>query len=80
MGKEGQCVYPLRFAVSCEQFFIEGYVAFGVYASSGLAWDPFDGTVDGFVLEVFIYVATVAGDSCVRCSAVYVFAKGVGGV
>ena len=36
--------------------------------------------VDGFVLEVFIYVATVAGDACVRCPAVYVSAKGVGGV
>ena len=24
MGEEGQCVDPLRFAVSCEQFFING--------------------------------------------------------
>ena len=37
---------------------------------------PFDGAVDGIFLEVHVYVATVAGDACVGCPAVYVSAKG----
>ena len=64
MRKEPQCVDPLGFAVPREEFFIESYVAFRIDASCGSTWSPLDGAVDGFVLEVFVDVAAVAGDPC----------------
>ena len=62
MRKEPQRVDPLGFAISREEFFVESYVAFSVDASCGMTWSPLDGAVDGFVLEVFVDVAAVAGD------------------
>ena len=38
---------------------------------------PPDGAVDGFVLEVFIDVAAIAGDPCFWGPAVYVPPEGV---
>ena len=70
----------MRFAVSGEEFFVEEYVTFGIDASCRLIVGSSDGTVDGFVVEVFIYIATVAGDSSFRGPAVNIAAKRVGGV
>ena len=75
MCKKGQRVYPLWFAVSCEEFFVLNDVAFGIDAGCGLALDPFDGAVNGVVLEVFVYVAAVAGDAIGWGSAINVSAK-----
>ena len=61
--EEPQCVDPSGFAVPREEFFIESYLAFRVDAGCGLTWGPLDGAVDGFVLEVFVDVADIAGAS-----------------
>ena len=63
MGEEPQRVDTLGFAIPREEFLVESYVSFGVDASCGLVWGPLDGAVNGFVLEVFVNVATVAGDA-----------------
>ena len=75
MGKEGQRVYPLWFTVSREEFFVEYDVPFGVDAGCELTLDPFDGAVNGVVLEVCVYVATVAGDAIGWGLAINVSAK-----
>ena len=80
MREEPQRVDPLGFAISRVEFFVESYVSFRVDASCGLTWDPLDGAVDGFVLEVFVDVAAVAGDPCFWGPAINVSPKGVGGV
>ena len=80
MRKELQRVDPLGFPISRIELLIEAYVPFGVYTSGGLSWGPLDGTVDGFILEVFVDVSTVAGDAGVWAPAVNVSTKGVGGV
>jgi hypothetical protein len=67
----------LGFTVPREEFFVETYVAFRVDAGCGLTWGPLDGAVDGFVLEVFIDVAAIAGDPCFWGPAVYVPPEGV---
>ena len=77
MREEPQCVDPLGFTVPREEFFIESYVAFRIDASCGSTWSPLDGAVDGFVLEVFIDVAAIAGDPCFWGLAVYVPPEGV---
>ena len=63
MREELQLVDPLGFSISREEFFVEAYYPFGVDARCGLAWGLLDGAVNGFVLEVFVDVATVAGDA-----------------
>ena len=80
MREEPQCVDPLGFAISREEFFVESYVSFCVDASCGSTLGPHDGAVDGFVLEVFVDVAAAAGDPCFWGPAVNVSPKGVGGV
>ena len=80
MCKEPQRVDPLGFSIAREELLIEAYVPFGVDTSCGLAWRPLDGAVDGFILEVFVDVATVAGDACFWAPAVNVSTEGVGGV
>ena len=80
MRKEFQRVDPLEFPISRKELLIEAYVPFGVYTSGGLSWGPLDGAVDGFIVEVFVDVATVAGDAGVWAPAVNVSTEGVGGV
>ena len=63
MGEEVDGVDPLGLTIASQKFFIEGDVTFGVDASCGCSWCPFDGAVDVFVLEAFIDKATVAGDA-----------------
>ena len=63
MRKELQRIDPLGFSISREELLIEAYVPFGVDTSCGLSWGPLDGAVDGFIVEVFVDVATVAGDA-----------------
>ena len=75
MGEEFECIDPLRFTVSSEQFFVEIDVPFGVYACCWMWWGPFDGAVDAIVLEVFVDVAPIARDSSFWCPAVYVAAE-----
>ena len=62
----------MGFTVPREEFFVETYVAFRIDAGCGLTWGPFDGAVGGFVLEMFIDVAAIAGDPCFWGLAVYV--------
>ena len=64
VGEEVDGVYPLKFAIASEEFFIEDDVPFGVDACSGVAWSPFDGAVDLFILETFVYQSSVACDPC----------------
>jgi hypothetical protein len=78
--KELQRVDPLGFPISRKELLIEAYVPFGVYTSGGLSWGPLDGAVDGFILEVFVDVASVAGDAGVWAPAVNVSTERVGGV
>ena len=80
MPKELQRVDPLGFPIAREELFIEAYVPFGVYPRCGLSWGPLDGAVDGFIVKVFVDVATVAGDPRVWAPAVNVSTKGVRGV
>ena len=80
MRKELERVDPLGFPVSREELLIEGYVPFGVYTCCGLSCGPFDGAVDGFIVEVFVDVSTVAGDAGVWAPAVNVSTERVGGV
>ena len=64
MGKEVDGVYPLRFAIAGQKFFIEDDAPFGVDASSRVAWGPlFDGAVDLFILKAFIDQFAIACDS-----------------
>ena len=80
MSEEFDGVYPLGFAIACEQFFIEVDVSFGVESGGRVFWVPFDCAVDSFVLEVLIDVAPITRDSCVWRPAVYVPTKWVRGV
>ena len=80
MRKELQRVDPLGFPIAREELFIEAYVPFGVDPRCGLSWGPLDGAADGFIMEVFVDVATVAGDPRVWAPAVNVSTKGVRGV
>ena len=56
-------VYPLCFPISSEEFFIKEDVLFGVDACSRSVRGPFNGAVDAFIVEAFIYEAAIAGDS-----------------
>ena len=80
MRKELQRIDPLGFSVAREELFVEAYVPFGVDPRSGLSWGPLDGAVDGFIVEVFVDVSTVAGDPRVWAPAVNVSTERVGGV
>ena len=62
VGEEVDGIYPLRFAIAGQKFFIENDVPFGVYACSGVVWGPFDGAVDLFVLKAFIDQSAIACD------------------
>ena len=80
MRKELQRVDPLGFPIAREELFIKAYVPFGVDTSCGLSWGPLDGAVDGFIVEVFVDVSTVAGDAGFWAPAVNVSTERVGGV
>ena len=80
MRKELQRVDPLGFPIAREELFIMAYVPLGVYPRCGLSWGPLDGAVDGFIVEVFVNVSTVAGDAGFWAPAVNVSTKGFGGV
>ena len=80
MRKALQRIDPLGFSIARKELFIEAYVPFGVYTSCGLSWGPFDGAVDGFIVEVFVDVSTVAGDARVWDPAVNVSTERVRGV
>ena len=80
MRKELQRVDPLGFAISREEFLVETNVSFSVDASCGLAWGPLDGAVNGFVLEVFVDIAAVAGDAGFWAPAVNVSTERIRGV
>ena len=56
-------VYPLCFSISSEEFFIEKDIFLGVDACSRSIRRPFNGAVDAFIVEAFIYEAAIAGDS-----------------
>ena len=53
----------MRFAIASQKFFVENDVPFGVDACRGVAWSPFDGAVDLFILKAFIDQSTIACDS-----------------
>jgi hypothetical protein len=76
-GQRRSTCISIVFTVSREEFFVEYDVPFGVDAGYGLTLDPFDGADNGVVLEMFIYVATVAGDASGWCPAINVSAKGI---
>ena len=80
MCKELQRIDPLGFSVAREELFIKAYVPFGVDPRGGLSWGPLYGAVDGVVMEVFVDVATIAGDPGVWAPAVTVSTKWVRGV
>ena len=80
MRKELQRVDPLRFSIAREELLVEAYVSLGVDTSFGLSWGPLDGAVDGIIVEVFVDVASVAGDACFWAPAVNLSTEGVGGV
>ena len=63
VGEVVDGIYPLRFAIAGQKFFIENDVPFGVDACSGVAWGPFDGAVDLFVLKAFVDQSAIACDS-----------------
>ena len=63
VGEEVDSVYPLRFAIASEELFVEEDVPFGVDACSGMFRSPFDGAVDLFILETFVYQSSVACDT-----------------
>ena len=56
-------VYPLWFLIASEEFFIKENVFFGVDTCSRSGRGPFNGAVDAFIIEAFIYEAAIAGDS-----------------
>ena len=56
-------IYPLRFAIAGQKFFIVNDVPFGVDACCGVGWGPFDGAVDLFVLKAFVDQSAIACDS-----------------
>ena len=62
VGEEVDGIYPLRFAIAGQKFFIEDDVPFGVDACSGVALSPFDGAVDLFILKTFVDQSSVACD------------------
>ena len=80
MRKELQRVDPLGFSISRKELLVEAYASFGINTSGGLTLGPLDGAVDGFIMEVFVDVSTVAGDARVGAPAVNVSTKRVGGV
>ena len=79
MCKELQRIDPLGFSIAREELFVEAYVPFSIDPRGVLSWGPLDGAVDGVVMEVFVDVATVAGDLRVWAPAVNVSTKGVRG-
>ena len=79
MRKELQRIDPLGFSIAREELFIEAYVPFGVDPRCGLSWGLLDGAVDRVVMEVFVDVATVAGDPRIWAPAVNVSTKWVRG-
>ena len=70
----------MRFPIAREELFSKAYAPLGVYPRCGLSWGPLDGAVDGFIVEVFVDVSTVAGDPRVWAPAVNVSTERVGGV
>jgi hypothetical protein len=61
-GEEVDGVYPLCFAISSEEFFVEVDIFFGVDACGKSVGWPFNGAVDAFIIETFIDEAAIAGD------------------
>ena len=59
VGEEVDCIYPLRFAIAGQKFFVKNDAPFGVDACSGVAWGPFDGAVDLFILKTFVNQSSV---------------------
>ena len=51
---------------------MEEDITFGVYACSGSIRGPFNGAVDLFIIEAFVYVTSIAGDPGISRPAVNV--------
>ena len=49
---------------------MEEDVTFGVYSCGGTIRGPFNGAVDLFIIETFVYEASIAGDPGIRRPAV----------
>ena len=79
MRRSGWCI-PIVLPISREEFFIDENVFFGVDTCGGLGRGPFNGAVDAFIIEAFIYEAAIAGDSRFNSPAVNVSLVLVGGV
>jgi hypothetical protein len=77
--EEHQRVDPLGFAIPREEFFIEKYVQLGVDACYGMPLGLLDGAGDGFVVEMLVDVAAIAGDPRIRVSSCRCICRGVKG-
>ena len=51
---------------------MEEDVTFGVYSCGGTIRGPFNGAVDLFIIEAFVYETSIAGDPGISRPAVYV--------
>ena len=51
---------------------MEEDVTFGVYSCGGTIRGPFNGAVDLFIVETFVYETSIAGDPGISRPAVYV--------
>jgi hypothetical protein len=80
VGEEEECIYPLGFSISSEEFFVEVDVSLGVYTRLSLAGFELDGAVDVIIIKGFIEVTSIAEDTLGGVPAIIVPLLGVVGV
>jgi hypothetical protein len=80
VGEEEECIYPLGFSISSEEFFVEVDVSLGVYTGLSLAGFELDGAVDVIIIKGFIEVSSIAEDTLGGVPAIIVPLLGVVGV
>jgi len=63
VGEEEECIYPLGFSISSEEFFVEVDVSLGIYTGLSLAGFELDGAVDVIIVKGFVEVSFIAEDT-----------------
>ena len=77
VGEEEECIYPLGFSISSEEFFVEVDVSLGVYTGLSLAGFELDGAVDVIIIKGFIEVSSIAENTVGGVPAIIVPLLGV---
>jgi hypothetical protein len=77
VGEEEECIYPLGFPISGEEFFVEVDVTLGIYTGLSVVGFELDSAVDVIIIKGFVEVSSIAEDTVGGVPAIIVPLLGV---